>query len=68
MADFRVAYQNGVVVGYSGDGASYVVNNQTGVLRVHDGKGSRFHFSPTGWLSVEDEDEEKPVAAPQGTR
>ena len=52
MTDFSVAYNNGVVTHYSGDGARYEINPQSGVLTVFDGAGKRLHFSMEGWLSV----------------
>ena len=54
MTDFSVAYNNGVVTQYSGDGARYEINPQSGVLTVFDGEGQRLHFSMEGWLSVSD--------------
>ena len=55
MADFSVAYLNGVVTDYSGDAARYEINPQNGVLTVFDGEGQRLHVSMAGWLSVADE-------------
>jgi hypothetical protein len=52
MTDFSVAYKSGDVTRYSGDGARYEINPQSGVLTVFDGEGKRLHFSTAGWLSV----------------
>ena len=54
MADFVVAFSNGKVITYSGEGSRYLIEN--GVLTVYDGKGKRLRYSPTGWLCVEDAD------------
>ena len=54
MTDFSVAYINGVTEHYSGEAARYEINPQSGVLTVFDSEGKRWHFSPTGWLSVSD--------------
>jgi len=54
MTDFKVVYENDVLTPYSGNGARYEINPQSGVLTVFDGNGSRIHVSPAGWLSVRD--------------
>ena len=53
MADFRV-FASGASTSYSGESARYQVTDG-GVLTVFDGEGNRLRFSPTGWLSVEDQ-------------
>ena len=58
MADFTVETTNGVVRSYSGVGARHDLNAQSGVLVVWDGKGKRLKFSPSGWLSVVDVDDQ----------
>ena len=55
MTDFEVAYASGDKTSYSGDAARYEINPESGVLTVFDDDGQRFHFSPAGWLSVEDQ-------------
>jgi hypothetical protein len=57
MADFTVELPNGAVTSYSGAEARHDLNAQSGVLVVWDGKGKRLKFSPSGWLSVVDEDQ-----------
>ena len=52
MTDFEVVCENDVLTPYSGSGARYEINPQSGVLAVFDGNGSRIHVSPAGWLNV----------------
>ena len=58
MADFTVATANGTVTSYSGAEARHDINARSGVLVVFDGQGKRLKFSPSGWLCVEDKDED----------
>jgi len=57
MADFTVESTDGVVTSYSGVEARHDLNAHSGVLVVWDGKGKRLKYSPSGWLSVVDEDQ-----------
>ena len=54
MANFSVGFSNGELLTFTGGEAKYDVGNDNGVLTVLDGRGRRFHFSPTSWHSVED--------------
>ena len=65
MTDFSVAYNNGVLTHYAGDGARYEINPQSGVLTVFDGQGKRLHFSMQGWLSVSETAPESVYETPQ---
>jgi hypothetical protein len=64
MADFTVETTNGVVTAYSGVEARHDLNARSGVLVVWDGNGKRLKFSPCGWLSVVDEDDQAIVHPP----
>ncbi len=67
MPDFAVAFSNDKVEPYSGEGAGWkIIEGTSGVLRVLDGKGNRFHFSPTAWLCVEDKVSEAPLPSRAG--
>ena len=54
MADFVVTFSNGRSIPYTGEGSRYSLEGD--VLTVHDGQGQRFHFSPSSWLTTQEDD------------
>lgn len=59
MTDFKVAFANGVVQTYTG---RYLIDDNA-VLTIYTDKDTRLIFSPSGWLSIE---ENTPTSAYEG--
>jgi hypothetical protein len=54
LADFVVTFSNGRSIPYTGEGSRYSLDDD--VLTIHDGQGQRLHFSPSSWLTIQEDD------------